>query len=72
MKDSNMTDILPDHSHCRTCDEPTPVGEEFCSDQCKDEHQSKVKKESRRMNYFYIGAIVVVVVFALVVYLLGG
>jgi predicted nucleic acid-binding Zn ribbon protein len=53
------------------CDEPIPVGEEFCSDKCKDEHKSKVKKESMRMNFFYIAAIVIVVIISLAVYLLG-
>ena len=71
MGDSTMTDILPDHSHCAMCDEPIPVGEEFCSDKCKDEHKSKVKKESIRMNFFYIAAIVIVVIISLAVYLLG-
>jgi predicted nucleic acid-binding Zn ribbon protein len=67
-----MTDILPDHTHCILCDEPIPVGEEFCSDKCKDEYGSKVKKEARRMNYFYIGAIGIVIAISLVVYILGG
>ena len=32
MEDSDMTDILPDHSHCINCDDPIPVDEKFCSD----------------------------------------
>jgi predicted nucleic acid-binding Zn ribbon protein len=54
------------------CDDPVPVGEEFCSDKCKDEYRSKVKKEARRMNYFYIAAIAIVVLISLAVYILGG
>ena len=67
-----MTDILPDHTHCILCDEPIPVGEEYCSDKCKDEYTSKVKKEARRMNYFYIAAIAIVLLISLAVYFLGG
>jgi predicted nucleic acid-binding Zn ribbon protein len=67
-----MTDILPDHTHCIMCDEPIPVGEEYCSDKCKDEYQSKVKKEARRMNYFYIAAIAIVVLISLAFYFLSG
>ena len=67
-----MTDILPDHSHCRTCDGPIPVGEEFCSDKCKGEYHSQVKKEARRMNYFYIAAIAAVLLISLTVFFLGG
>ena len=67
-----MTDILPDHTHCIMCDEPIPVGEEYCSDKCKDEYQSKIKKETRRMNYFYIAAIAIVLLISLTVYFLGG
>jgi predicted nucleic acid-binding Zn ribbon protein len=67
-----MTDILPDHSHCIMCDEPIPEDEEFCSDKCKEEYHYKVKKEARRMNYFYITAIVVVLLISLTVYFLGG
>jgi len=67
-----MTDILPDHTHCIMCDEPIPVGEEYCSDKCKDEYQSKVKKEARRMNYFYIAAIAIVLLISLAFYFLSG
>jgi predicted nucleic acid-binding Zn ribbon protein len=72
MEDSDMTDILPDHSHCINCDDPIPVDEKFCSDLCKDEYESKAKKESRRMNYFYIAAIAIVIIISLAVYVLGG
>jgi predicted nucleic acid-binding Zn ribbon protein len=54
------------------CDEPIPVGEEFCSDKCKDDYQSKVKKEARRMNYFYVAAIAIVVLISVAIYILGG
>ena len=67
-----MTDILPDHTHCIMCDDPIPVGEEFCSDKCKDEYRAKVKKETRRMNLFYVGAIAAVILISLMVLLLGG
>ena len=67
-----MTDILPDHTHCMMCDEPIPVGEEFCSDKCNEEYRSKVKKEARRMNYFYIGAIAIVLLISLALYFLSG
>jgi predicted nucleic acid-binding Zn ribbon protein len=67
-----MTDILPDHSHCATCDDPIPVGEEYCSDKCKDEHDAKVKKESMRMNFFYIAAIAAVILIAVAVFFLGA
>jgi predicted nucleic acid-binding Zn ribbon protein len=67
-----MTDILPDHTHCIMCDEPIPVGEEYCSDKCKDEYQSKVKREARRMNYFYIAAIAIVLLISLAFYFLSG
>ena len=67
-----MTDILPDHSHCIMCDEPIPANEEFCSDKCKEEYRSQVKKEARRMNYFYIAAIAAVLLISLTVFFLGG
>jgi predicted nucleic acid-binding Zn ribbon protein len=67
-----MTDLLPDHTHCSMCDEPIPVGEEYCSDECKDEYNSTVKKEARRMNYFYAAAISIVLGISLAVYFLGG
>lgn len=67
-----MTDILPDHTHCILCDEPIPVGEDYCSDKCKDEYRSKIKKEARRMKYFYIAAIAIVLLISLTVYFLSG
>lgn len=47
---------LPPHSHCVYCDEPTPEGVEFCSEECRKAFMDKRKKTSRRMAYFYIGA----------------
>jgi predicted nucleic acid-binding Zn ribbon protein len=67
-----MTDILPDHTHCIMCDETIPVGEEFCSDMCRDEYRTKAKKEARRMNYFYVAAITIVILISVAVYMLGG
>ena len=67
-----MTDILPDHTHCILCDEPIPVGEEYCSDKCRDEYRSKVKKKAWRMKYFYIAAIAIVLLISLTVYFLSG
>ena len=27
--------VLPNHSHCRYCGNPTPYGEEYCDDDCR-------------------------------------
>ena len=67
-----MTDILPDHSHCAMCDDPIPVGDEYCSDKCKAEHEAKAKKESMRMNYFYIAAVAAAIIIAVAIYYFGA
>ncbi|MBC7108057.1 MAG: DUF2116 family Zn-ribbon domain-containing protein [Methanomassiliicoccales archaeon] len=56
-----MPQPLPPHTHCLNCDDPIPEDQDFCSEKCKDSYQERIKKERRRMMYFYIVAIVAII-----------
>jgi len=56
-----VADILPDHDHCKQCDDPVDKGEEFCSELCKDRHDAELRKERNR-NYLFMGMVVVALV----------
>lgn len=56
-----MADILPDHDHCRHCDDPVDKGETFCSELCKDRYDAEQRKEKNR-NYLFIGLVAIVLV----------
>ena len=58
-----MPENLPDHAHCLQCDNAIALGQEFCSEACKQTHFDKVRKENRR-NLIFI--VIVVVVFVII------
>jgi predicted nucleic acid-binding Zn ribbon protein len=66
-----MPEPLPPHTHCLTCDAPIPETESFCSDACKASYDKQIKKSRRTMLYFYITAIVLIVMIAVVSFILG-
>jgi predicted nucleic acid-binding Zn ribbon protein len=63
-----LADILPDHDHCRVCDEPVEKGEEFCSELCKNEHAAQQRKERNR-NWIFMAAVAIVLIALMVIQL---
>lgn len=44
---------LPDHSHCLSCGDPVPFGEEYCSDACRAKAAEDSKKDRWKDVLFY-------------------
>ncbi|OPY31247.1 MAG: hypothetical protein A4E32_01697 [Methanomassiliicoccales archaeon PtaU1.Bin124] len=53
--------MLPDHDHCKTCDDPVEKGEEFCSELCRDRYNDEVRREKNK-NYLFIAVVVILLV----------
>ena len=45
---------LPEHSHCNYCGDPVPYGEEYCSEECRENHRNEDKKTRIRDIAFYV------------------
>jgi predicted nucleic acid-binding Zn ribbon protein len=56
-----LADILPDHDHCKKCDDPVDKGEQFCSELCKDRYDAEQRKEKNR-NYLFIGLVAIALI----------
>jgi predicted nucleic acid-binding Zn ribbon protein len=59
-----MAEKLVQHRHCQSCLKAVPIGEEYCSDQCKDDWNDLVKANKKK-NLMAIVWMVVVVIFAM-------
>ena len=56
---------IPQHKHCVVCGKAIPLGEEFCSDTCRDRYQAEMKKRRFLMNLFY--AMILFFIFMMVI-----
>lgn len=59
---------LVPHSHCKLCEEPITEGEEYCSEKCKTEYESKAKKSTIKESVFIIAAAIVVIAIGVIFY----
>lgn len=53
------------------CDDPIEVGERFCSDRCRSEHEAMLRKERDRNIYFLIGVVGLMIALALIFVFFG-
>lgn len=44
---------LPDHSHCKFCDDPIPFGEEYCDDKCRAGDGERARAEKIKEIRFW-------------------
>jgi len=59
-----MAEKIPQHVHCHLCWKAIPVGETYCSDECKKKAMAIYKK--RRILWYFI--LVLIVVFTIMVF----
>ena len=45
--------VLPNHSHCKYCGNPTPYGEDYCDEDCKALWKAEEGMEKRKDLIFY-------------------
>jgi len=60
-----MAEKIPQHVHCNMCWKAIPVGETFCSDECREKYQA-MKKKGRILWYIMLFLIVAFSVLILV------
>ena len=62
--------ILPNHSHCRYCGNPTPYGEEYCDDDCRALFKAEESMERKKDIIFYgliAASLIVILVIGMVI-----
>lgn len=64
-KDKKKGDRLLQHKHCIICFKAIALDKNYCSNECEETHDAKVKKQ-KRMVYMMYGILAVVFVFILV------
>lgn len=61
------------HKHCIVCGRAIPLGQDFCSTECKDSYTKADKSKSRKSTIqFVVIAVVMVVMIFLLPKLMGG
>lgn len=60
-----MAEKLVQHRHCQSCLKATPLGEEFCNDECKGKWDLLIKANKKK-NLIVIVWMVVFVIFAMI------
>ncbi len=56
---------IPQHDHCQMCGKAIPTGEVVCSDECREEYESYMKKRKIYMYAMYGALAILVVLFIL-------
>jgi len=41
------------HKHCKICNKPIPLEEEFCSEECREEYEDLVSSRKKRQYLLY-------------------
>jgi predicted nucleic acid-binding Zn ribbon protein len=57
-----MAEKLVQHRHCQMCLKATPLGEEYCSEECKDNWNKLIKQNKRKNVIVWIWMMVAVIV----------
>ncbi|MCL2032437.1 MAG: DUF2116 family Zn-ribbon domain-containing protein [Methanomassiliicoccaceae archaeon] len=53
-----MTVKLPEHDHCKTCGDPVPFDQAYCSEDCYWKEQARIKKEKKDNMLFAVLTVV--------------
>ncbi len=60
--------VLP-HRHCSECGTTIAAKEKFCSEECEDAHDERIRQKKKQLLYLYLGG---VAMFGLAMLLLLG
>jgi predicted nucleic acid-binding Zn ribbon protein len=61
-----MAEKLLQHKPCINCGKAVHTRNEYCDDDCKDQHVTMLKKKRRQLLTLYVGSIVVVIILVLI------
>ncbi|MFW5927847.1 MAG: DUF2116 family Zn-ribbon domain-containing protein [Thermoplasmatota archaeon] len=53
---------MEQHKHCKVCNKPIPLDEEFCSQKCRDEYEELVNSRKKRQYLLYALFIIFMIV----------
>ncbi|MDY6986231.1 MAG: DUF2116 family Zn-ribbon domain-containing protein [Candidatus Thermoplasmatota archaeon] len=62
---------IPEHKHCMICGKSISVDKDFCSDKCRDEYNS-IMKRRKRSNYIMIIVLIILMAVLFVPMLFQG
>ncbi|MEA3558059.1 MAG: DUF2116 family Zn-ribbon domain-containing protein [Candidatus Thermoplasmatota archaeon] len=57
---------IPPHKHCFNCGKSIPLDREVCSDRCQEEWDRMLKKKKMLTYLPYIGAVLLIVLYLLI------
>ena len=60
-----MPPDVPDHRHCQMCGKPIPIGEVFCSKDCKERFMAFMRKRKILIMVTYLILIILFIVIVL-------
>lgn len=57
-----MAEKVSQHYHCQICGKVIPLGETFCSEECKQKYQAMLRRRKRMLYFMYgvLGALLIV------------
>jgi len=61
-----MADKVPQHTHCHICMKAIPIGETYCSEECKQKFRSMLRK--RRLMLYFMYAMLIALVIVIIIY----
>jgi len=59
---------MEQHKHCRICQKPVPLDEDFCSEKCKEEYDDLLSSRKKKQYIVYGLLIVLFIVMILTIY----
>ncbi len=55
-----MPEKLPQHKHCFSCGKAILASEEFCDDDCKQQHIAVVKRKRRQLLLLWVVSMTII------------
>ncbi len=59
---------MEQHKHCRICQKPVPLEEDFCSEKCREEYDDLLSSRKKKQYIVYALLVVLLIVMVLTVY----
>ncbi|MFP4002092.1 MAG: DUF2116 family Zn-ribbon domain-containing protein [Thermoplasmata archaeon] len=53
---------MEQHKHCKICQKPVPLDEDFCSQKCREEYEDLVSSRKKKQYIFYALLVVFLIV----------
>lgn len=60
-----MPENVPQHYHCQICGKAIPLGETFCSEECKQKYQTMLRRRKLMLYFMYGILAALIIVFVL-------